>query len=60
MLVLTRKLGEAVVIHGLVTVRVLSVRARHVRLGITAPREVQVYREEITRSNTAARTAVQP
>ena len=47
MLVLTRKIGETLVIGGNVTVTVLAVKGSQVRIGITAPREVQVHREEI-------------
>jgi carbon storage regulator len=46
MLVLTRKLGEEVVIGDSIRVRVLAVHGSKVRLGITAPRDVWVMREE--------------
>jgi len=49
MLVLSRKPDEAIVIGGEVTVSVLSVRGKQVRLGIEAPREVAVNREEVHR-----------
>jgi len=47
MLVLSRKIGETVVINKNVTVTVLSIDGERVRLGITAPREVSVNRAEI-------------
>ncbi len=47
MLVLSRKCGEAIVVGDGVTVTVLELRGRQVRLGITAPVEVQVHREEV-------------
>jgi carbon storage regulator len=47
MLVLTRKADESVVIGGKIVVRVLSVQNGRVRLGIEAPDEVVVLREEI-------------
>ncbi|WP_432504453.1 carbon storage regulator CsrA [Kineococcus arenarius] len=47
MLVLTRKAGESVVIGDEVVVRVLEVRGDVVRVGIEAPREVQVHRQEV-------------
>lgn len=47
MLVLTRRLNEALWIGGDVTVRVLEIGAGFVRLGISAPRAVPVHREEI-------------
>ena len=47
MLVLMRKVGEKLVIGDDVTVAVLSVRGNQVRIGIAAPPEVQVHREEI-------------
>ncbi len=47
MLILTRKVGEALVIGDDVTVTVLGVKGNQVRLGINAPREVAVHREEV-------------
>ena len=47
MLVLTRRVGEKLVIGDDVTVAILSVRGNQVRIGIAAPPEVQVHREEI-------------
>ena len=47
MLVLTRKAGESVVIGDEVVVRVLEVRGDVVRVGIDAPRDVQVHRQEV-------------
>ncbi len=47
MLVLTRKAGESVVIGDEVVVRVLEVRGDVVRVGIEAPRHVQVHRQEV-------------
>jgi len=46
-LVLTRKKGQGVVIGGGIRVVVVEVSGEYVRLGIEAPREVAVYREEI-------------
>jgi len=50
MLVLTRRAGESVVIGGNVVVTVVEVRGDVVRVGIEAPREVQVHREEVFRA----------
>ena len=47
MLILTRRVGETVVIGNDVTVTVLGVKGNQVRLGVNAPREVAVYREEL-------------
>ena len=47
MLILTRRVGETVVIGNDVTVTVLGVKGNQVRLGVNAPREVAVNREEI-------------
>ncbi len=46
-LILTRRIGESLVIGEDITVRVLSVKGNQVRLGVEAPREVSVHREEI-------------
>lgn len=47
MLILTRRVGESVVIGGDVTVTVLGVKGNQVRLGVNAPRDIAVHREEI-------------
>jgi len=47
MLVLTRKNGEAVLIDGVIRVKVLSVQGSRVKLGFIAPADVAVQREEI-------------
>jgi carbon storage regulator len=47
MLILTRRVGETVVIGNDVDVTVLGVKGNQVRLGVKAPREVTVHREEI-------------
>lgn len=49
MLVLTRRAGESIVIGNSVVVTVLESRGDQIRLGIQAPREVQVHREEVYR-----------
>ena len=47
MLVLTRKLDESIVIGNDIVIKVVGVAGNQVHLGITAPREVPIYREEI-------------
>ena len=47
MLVLSRREGEAVMIGTDVTVVILGVKGRQVRVGITAPKSIDIYREEI-------------
>jgi carbon storage regulator len=49
MLVLTRRTGESIVIGDQIVVTVLEVRSDQVRIGIEAPRSVQVHREEVVR-----------
>lgn len=49
MLVLTRRPGESIVIGNDVVVTVLEVRGDQVRVGVRAPRSVQVHREEVHR-----------
>ena len=57
MLVLSRRAGESVMIGHDVVVTVLEVRGDVIRLGIRAPREIQVHREEIYRELQAANVA---
>ncbi|QIW15912.1 carbon storage regulator [Pasteurellaceae bacterium RH1A] len=47
MLILTRKIGESLLIGDEVEITVLSVRGNQVKLGVKAPKEVAVHREEI-------------
>ncbi|NKF21527.1 carbon storage regulator CsrA [Solimonas marina] len=47
MLILTRRVGETVVIGDDVVVTVLGVKGNQVRIGVKAPRDVAVHREEI-------------
>jgi carbon storage regulator len=47
MLILTRRVGETVMIGDNVTVTVLGVKGNQVRVGVNAPRDVAVHREEI-------------
>lgn len=60
MLVLTRKLGESIVIDGRITVKIVRLEGDTVKVGISAPADVPVHREEIYleihQSNQAALT----
>jgi carbon storage regulator len=47
MLILTRRVGETLVVGDDVTVTVLGVKGNQVRLGVNAPKDVTVHREEI-------------
>jgi carbon storage regulator len=47
MLILTRRIGETLIIGDNVTITVLGVKGNQVRLGVNAPKSVSVHREEI-------------
>jgi carbon storage regulator len=47
MLILTRRVGETLMVGDDVTITVLGVKGNQVRIGINAPKEVPVHREEI-------------
>jgi carbon storage regulator len=47
MLILTRRIGETLMIGGDVAITVLGVKGNQVRIGVKAPREIAVHREEI-------------
>jgi len=57
MLVLTRRAGESVMIGDDVVITVLEARGDVIRLGIQAPRDVQVHREEVWKELQAANLA---
>ncbi|MBI3900107.1 MAG: carbon storage regulator CsrA [Gammaproteobacteria bacterium] len=50
MLILTRRVGEGVTIGDDVRVAVLEINGNHVRIGVAAPRDIPVHREEIYES----------
>ena len=47
MLVLTRKTGEAIVIDDNIKITIVQIKGKQVRIGVEAPRETKIHREEI-------------
>ncbi len=47
MLVLTRKLGECIAIDDHIKIRVVQIKGKQVRLGIEAPKDTKIHREEV-------------
>jgi carbon storage regulator len=60
MLVLSRKKNESIVINNDITVTVVEIRGDKVRLGIVAPKEVPVHRQEVFDAIHAAEKAAEP
>ena len=56
MLILTRRVGETVMIGDDITVTISGIKGNHVRLGVNAPKEVSVHREEVFDRIQQART----
>ena len=49
MLVLTRKLGEGIVLGHNVTLKILEIHKNQIKVGIEAPQDVKIYRDEVYR-----------
>ena len=47
MLVLTRKIGEGIVIGDNITIKIVEMKGGNVRIGIDAPQDMKIYRQEI-------------
>ncbi|GHO94392.1 hypothetical protein KSF_044400 [Reticulibacter mediterranei] len=52
MLVLRRKVGESIVLAGVIHISVLAVEGERVKIGISAPPDVSIVREELLRTTT--------
>ena len=47
MLILTRRVGESLIIGDHIVINILSVKGNQIRIGVKAPKEISVHREEI-------------
>ncbi|HAJ27389.1 MAG TPA: carbon storage regulator [Syntrophus sp. (in: bacteria)] len=47
MLILTRKLGEVVAVGDDIKIVIVDIKGKHVRIGVEAPRQTKIYREEL-------------
>ncbi len=56
MLVLRRKVGESIVLAGVINISVLAVEGERVKIGISAPPEITIVREELLRTATTGTT----
>lgn len=59
MLVLTRKVGEGIKIDENIFVRIIQVKGKQVRIGIEAPRETRIQREELNADNDTVKPTVE-
>ena len=48
MLVLTRQVGQSLIINDNITVRIISINGNNVEVGIEAPKEIPIHREDMT------------
>ncbi|HLI68836.1 MAG TPA: carbon storage regulator [Ktedonobacteraceae bacterium] len=60
MLVLRRKVGESIILDGVISVSVLAVEGERVKIGITAPPDVTIVREELLKSASAPNPDLPP
>ena len=60
MLILTRRVGESLMVGDDITITVLGVKGNQVRIGVNAPRDVAVHREEIYTRIQSDQAAQQP
>lgn len=63
MLILSRKIGESLVINGNIEVKIVDISGDKIKIGVEAPKEVSVFRSELCRTveeNKQASAAVRP
>lgn len=60
MLVLRRKVGESIILDGVISVSVLAVEGERVKIGITAPPDVTIVREELLKAASSNPTSETP
>jgi carbon storage regulator len=60
MLVLRRKVGESIILDGVISISVLAVEGERVKIGINAPPDITIVREELLKASSSAPDVMEP